>query len=82
LVLLVIVWICKFSGDASASWAVMPSELPLQILRSSSAKADDPVRRDISISTPSGDYWIPAFAGMTVVLGAPARTAFLALALS
>jgi hypothetical protein len=30
---------------------------------SSSAKADDPVRRGFSISTEVSDYWMPAFAG-------------------
>jgi hypothetical protein len=32
---------------------------------SSSAKADDPVLRGFSIATEAGDYWMPAFAGMT-----------------
>jgi len=33
---------------------------------SSSAKADDPVRRDASVSiTDVNVYWMPAFAGMT-----------------
>jgi hypothetical protein len=32
---------------------------------SSSAKADDPVLRNLSISTNGGDYWMPAFAGKT-----------------
>jgi hypothetical protein len=32
---------------------------------SSSAKADDPVRRGFSILADACDYWMPAFAGMT-----------------
>src|SRR4030088_2406446 len=39
------------------------------IPRSSSAKADDPVRRAVSELFSAGDYWIPAFADMTTVLG-------------
>src|ERR1700712_3269480 len=35
---------------------------------SSSAKADDPVPRDVEIAN-AGDYWIPAFASMTAVRG-------------
>ena len=39
---------------------------------SSSAKADDPVRRDVSIPAQVGDYWIPAFAGKIAgVCGSP-----------
>jgi hypothetical protein len=33
---------------------------------SSSAKADDPVFRAAQDFTHAGDYWMPAFAGMTV----------------
>src|SRR5712691_3116816 len=43
---------------------------PLHIPTSSSAKADDPVRRAARKLSHAGDYWIPAFAGMTTVLGA------------
>jgi hypothetical protein len=32
---------------------------------SSSAKADDPVRRAVANETQAGVYWIPACAGMT-----------------
>jgi hypothetical protein len=35
---------------------------------SSSAKADDEVLRGLSNPAQAGDYWIPAFAGMTAVL--------------
>jgi hypothetical protein len=42
-------------------------EMPIQIPMSSSAKADDPVRRAVSDLSRAGDYWIPAFAGMTAV---------------
>jgi hypothetical protein len=35
------------------------------LLTSSSAKADDPVFRDVEIFCDGADYWIPAFAGMT-----------------
>jgi hypothetical protein len=35
---------------------------------SSSAKADDPVCRGLSIVTKAGDYWMPAVAGMTGVM--------------
>ena len=34
-------------------------------LASSSAKADDPVIADVDSITDAGDYWMPAFAGMT-----------------
>src|ERR1700693_2529067 len=44
----------------------------LLIPSSSSAKADDPVRRGVSIPMQSVDYWIPAFAGMTSVVFASA----------
>jgi len=38
-----------------------------QVRLSSSAKADDPVRRGLSIqSQPSVEYWVPAFAGTTI----------------
>src|SRR5712691_1426761 len=40
---------------------------PPQPLTSSSAKADDPVRRAAQDLMGAGDYWIPAFAGMTAV---------------
>src|SRR3982074_1758247 len=39
------------------------------IPRSSSAKADDPVRRAVCELFSAGDYWIPASADMTTVLG-------------
>jgi hypothetical protein len=42
------------------------NELP-QLLTSSSAKADDPVFRAAQDFMHAGDYWIPAFAGMTAV---------------
>jgi hypothetical protein len=44
-------------------------EIPLL----SSAKADDPVRRDVSALSSAVGYWMPAFAGMTAVL--PRNTA-------
>jgi hypothetical protein len=56
-------------------------EMLIQVLMSSSAKADDPVRRAVGDLSNTGDYWIPAFAGMTAVLEAPGA-AFLSLALS
>src|SRR3979409_2555267 len=43
---------------------------------SSSAKADDPVRRAVSELFSAGDYWIPAFADMTTVRGAPSGLHF------
>src|SRR5882672_6672992 len=43
---------------------------------SSSAKADDPVRRAFSIHRDAGDYWMPAFAGMTRRTKAEAIPAF------
>ena len=49
-------WIPAFAGMTR-----VPAATPL----SSSAKADDPVRRGVSIQIEAGDYWIPAFAGMT-----------------
>jgi hypothetical protein len=30
-------------------------------------ESGDPVRRELSNSTTAGDYWMPAFAGMTLV---------------
>jgi hypothetical protein len=36
-----------------------------QLLTSSSRKADDPVFRAAQDAVHAGDYWIPAFAGMT-----------------
>src|SRR6266567_7172437 len=57
-------------------------ELRIQVRMSSSAKADDPVRRAVRVLSYAGDYWIPAgachrarqrrdpLAGMTTVLGA------------
>src|SRR5882672_10610308 len=45
-------------------------ELLIQVRMSSSAKADDPVRRAVWVRSQAGDYWIPAFAGMTAVPGA------------
>ena len=36
------------------------------IQSSSSAKADDPVFRDLRLSREAAAYWIPAFAGMTL----------------
>jgi hypothetical protein len=44
-----------------------------QLLTSSSAKADDPVFRAAQDFMRAGDYWIPAFAGMTVCLLAGRR---------
>src|SRR6266850_5847598 len=41
----------------------------IHVQMSSSAKADDPVRRAVRELSSAGDYWIPAFAGMTTVLG-------------
>src|ERR1700687_4186845 len=42
--------------------------MPPQLLTSSSAKADDPVLCAAQDFMRAGDYWIPAFAGMTAVL--------------
>jgi hypothetical protein len=60
----------EFADDANPSWAVVPSEMLIHVRMSSSAKADDPVRRAVRDLSSAGDYWIPAFAGMTAVLGA------------
>jgi cyclohexanone monooxygenase len=46
----------------------MPSvSVEISIPVSSSAKADDPLRRAAGGLIRAGDYWIPAFAGMTAV---------------
>src|SRR5258705_528825 len=42
----------------------------IHVQMSSSAKADDPVCRAVRELSSAGDYWIPALAGMTTVLGA------------
>src|SRR5438105_3544919 len=43
---------------------------PLRCPPSSSAKADDPVRRAVRDRSPTTlEYWMPAFAGMTSWLG-------------
>src|SRR5712672_2195633 len=55
-----------FISFVIAGLARRRNELP-QLLTSSSAKADDPVFRAAEDARHAGDYWIPAFAGMTAV---------------
>jgi hypothetical protein len=48
-------------NDGAAAIIIDAQQLSANMV-SSSAKADDPVRRDVSIPVQVGDYWIPAFA--------------------
>jgi hypothetical protein len=65
-----------FISFVIAGLARRRNELP-QLLTSSSAKADDPVSRVAQDFTHAGDYWIPAFAGMTAVrVGRAVRFSF------
>jgi hypothetical protein len=76
----------EFADNANSSWAVVPSEMLIHVQMSSSAKADDPVRRAVRDLSSAGDTRFRGYDGCAWgiprgKISRPGRT-YLSLALS